>query len=164
MLSERLIKFLKKEKPYLDMQDPDFYLIYYHAHEAFLNGQLWALEIGQMTDYFDMKGYDPLISIGTFVPAYYLNHIERINLFDIPEGIEIIFDGAFSSTNLSYISIPKSVKKINSLAFANNEQLERIEYKGTRDDWKRISIQERAFSSIMAKHIECTDGNIRLPL
>ena len=47
MFSERLIKFLKKEQAYLDMQDPDFYMVYYHAHEAFLNGQLWAEDIGQ---------------------------------------------------------------------------------------------------------------------
>lgn len=103
----------------------------------------------------------PLKNTECFVPAFYLFANDRINIFDIPEGIEIILDEAFAFSTINYISIPTTVISIKNNVFANSP-LELIEYKGIISQWHQIQIGEGAFDNTKIKKIVCTDGTINL--
>ncbi|MCH5212155.1 MAG: leucine-rich repeat domain-containing protein [Oscillospiraceae bacterium] len=59
----------------------------------------------------------------------------------IPDGISVISDSMFANCEkLKEITIPASVTKIEDWAFNNCNSLTDIYFKGTEDQWKKISI------------------------
>ena len=62
---------------------------------------------------------------------------------DLPDGIRSIGNDAFvNCIYLGEISIPKSVTSIGEYAFALCEELQKVIYGGTWEEWDKISIQK----------------------
>ena len=58
----------------------------------------------------------------------------------IPDGIVEIGFGAFESVGITSISIPKSVTKIDHMAFCGCTDLTDVYYEGTEAEWATIEI------------------------
>lgn len=57
----------------------------------------------------------------------------------IPEGVTSIGDYAFSiSLTLSYVELPRSLKKIGTRAFQHCRRLDWISYAGTKEEWEAV--------------------------
>ena len=65
----------------------------------------------------------------------------RLTNITIPDSVTSIGSGAFSGcSGLTSVTIPNSVTSIGSYAFENCSGLKTVFYKGTAEQWKRISI------------------------
>ena len=62
----------------------------------------------------------------------------------IPSGVTTIGDNAFSGcTSLTNVTIPDSVTTIDSCAFEDCTSLKTVNYAGSKNDWKKIKIDNR---------------------
>lgn len=57
----------------------------------------------------------------------------------VKDGTKFIADGAFSNTAVTSVTVPESVERIGSSAFDDCPELEKIDYSGTKAQWKEIS-------------------------
>ena len=75
----------------------------------------------------------------------------------IPENL--FFSGGFK-INVTSVDIPSSVEKVNSKAFFSCENLETVNYGGTRDQWMHIT--EGSIQIIpQDTKVICKDGNLK---
>ena len=80
---------------------------------------------------------------------------------DIPNGIKELGVGAFANClNLEIVSIPKSVKRIKKNCFFNCVKLTRINYAGTKTDWRYIVRGSNWLDKAGTKTVVCSDGAI----
>ena len=80
---------------------------------------------------------------------------------DVPEGIKELGVGAFANClNLEIVSIPKSVKRIKKNCFFNCVKLTRINYAGTKSDWRYIVRGSNWLDKAGTKTVICSDGAI----
>lgn len=88
----------------------------------------WALE--------SIKLPDSIKAIG--VSAFEQSGLKSIN---IPDGVRVIEDNAFlGCTELSNVVLPASIEKIGKDVFFNCVNSDEVYYKGTRQQWKDVSI------------------------
>lgn len=82
----------------------------------------------------------------------------------IPEGVLIIEGSAFEGNdNLTYLKLPKSLKRIKQYAFADCPKLERIECDGTCEEFvKDLAINNSVFMDTSTNVIHCLDGDVAL--
>ena len=81
-------------------------------------------------------------------PLNYMDHVPvcfaydlSIESFEIPNNITYIWGNAFDGCkNLKSIHIPNSVKEIYTAAFYACNNLSDIYYKGSKEDWENIKI------------------------
>lgn len=80
---------------------------------------------------------------------------------DIPSGIKELGVGAFANClNLEIVSIPKSVKRIRKNCFFNCVKLSRINYAGTKSEWRYIVRGANWLDKAGTKTVVCSDGAI----
>ena len=80
---------------------------------------------------------------------------------DIPSGIKELGVGAFANClNLEVVSIPKSVKRIKKNCFFNCVKLTRINYAGTKSEWRYIVRGSNWLDKAGTKTVVCSDGAI----
>ena len=80
---------------------------------------------------------------------------------DIPVGIKELGVGAFANClNLEIVSIPKSVKRIKKNCFFNCVKLTRINYAGTKNEWRYIVRGSNWLDKAGTKTVVCSDGAI----
>ena len=80
---------------------------------------------------------------------------------DIPSGIKELGVGAFANClNLEVVSIPKSVKRIKKNCFFNCAKLARINYEGTKSEWRYIVRGSNWLDKAGTKTVVCSDGAI----
>ena len=72
----------------------------------------------------------------------------------IQEGVRGIGQGAFNYCAFTSVTIPKSVTKIWSNAFA----VTTVRYNGTKAEWKKINKDKDSFPAVTI--VSCTDGEI----
>lgn len=85
-----------------------------------------------------------------------LYNIEEVILTPITKAIE---STAFlECSNLNYLYLPKSIKRIGMHAFLKCPKLE-VEYEGTINDFKNIELYYTSFDETSV--IKCSDGKIR---
>lgn len=78
-------------------------------------------------------------------------------IFD--RDVKVIGESAFEGlSSLTSITIPKSVQTIEDNAFKNCQNLNRIEYKGSLDDWLNIIKSTTSFDNVNTNIVECNDG------
>ena len=93
-----------------------------------------------------------------FDPSYDNNASLETNLIEVvlPEGFEILGKGAFlNSKNMTTMTIPKSLKEIQDMIFGTwiGSKLATINYKGTQEEWRKITIGEKndAINNVITK-------------
>lgn len=79
----------------------------------------------------------------------------RLEQIKFPEGIEILSNGMFTSTSLSKVFLPSSIKSVGS-AFWLCDELE-VHYNGTMEKWNEIA-KDADLGSMKRRKIICTDG------
>ena len=80
---------------------------------------------------------------------------------DIPVGIKELGVGAFANClNLEIVSIPKTVKRIKKNCFFNCAKLARINYAGTKSEWRYIVRGSNWLDKAGTKTVVCSDGAI----
>lgn len=96
-----------------------------------------ANTIGRVSQVLLDAGVDPLENSNELFP-YFLAGLP-IELYQIPEGIEIIGKDAFVlCEDLREVIFPSTVKEIHSGAFLNDHHLEKIIFQGTSVEWQEV--------------------------
>lgn len=79
----------------------------------------------------------------------------------IPNGIKVIGQGAFANCGrLKIVSIPLSVKSIQFNAFFNCANLQRINYAGTKEQWRHVKRGSNWLTKAGTYTVVCADGAI----
>lgn len=93
------------------------------------------------------------------------NTISRLSItsLTIPEGVEIIESSINTHPNLSYLTLPSTLQKIQGTCFMMCPNLYTIYYNGTAAQWNSI-IKDNELGRGMSHNITiaCTDANITL--
>ena len=80
---------------------------------------------------------------------------------NIPDGIEKLGNGAFANClRLKVVSLPISVKEIGFNCFFNCVSLERINYAGTKAQWRKIKRGSNWLTKAKTSEVVCVDGSI----
>lgn len=101
-----------------------------------------------------------------WIPWFAFFNCKNLKSINIPENVQIISHHAFSGCeNLEEITLPEKVTKIYTCAFENCYKLNKIIYKGTMEQWKKIELDRKWFihyNWFKPLIIECSDGTIKL--
>ena len=91
--------------------------------------------------------------------AFYRNtHLEIANL---EYGVKQLGTGAFSNCiRLKIVDLPVTVQRINSNCFFNCAQLKRINYGGTKKQWRKVSRGTNWLANAGTTTVICSDGAI----
>ena len=85
----------------------------------------------------------------------------NLEIATIPEGIDELGIGAFSNClKLKVVSFPKSLKKIGPNCFFNTPKLQRINYAGSKEDWRHIPRGSNWLNKSKTTTVVCNDGAI----
>ena len=80
---------------------------------------------------------------------------------DVPSGIKELGVGAFANClNLEVVALPKSVKRIRKNCFFNCTKLSRINYAGTKSEWRYIVRGANWLDRAGTRTVICADGAI----
>lgn len=75
--------------------------------------------------------------------------------------MKVIGPSAFSHcTNLSSVTLPPSLARIDDFAFANCTELKSLTYRGPVFQWGLVKNEENAFSLSEISTVRCTDGTV----
>lgn len=95
---------------------------------------------------------------------------KKSNRYEVEDGCNIIGAGAFlGTTMLQTISLPRSINSIESNAFGYCKNLNTVEYEGSEEEWKAISIDygnealinaSITFNIPSERHIPVTDAAV----
>lgn len=86
-----------------------------------------------------------------------------LTTFISEEGLHYIDDGCFYSCEaLIHVTFPKSLKRIGHNVFNRCDNLTEIHYKGTVEEWNKISNHEFVNEGSYVSKIICIDGEINL--
>jgi len=92
--------------------------------------------------------------------AFAKTAIKEVKLSDGLLGINMY---AFSECDeLTSVTLPKSLEKIERFVFYGCEKLFEISYEGTMADWAKVNVDVEAFSNSSVTKIVCSDGVIEL--
>ena len=92
--------------------------------------------------------------------AFAKTAIKEAKLSDGLLGINMY---AFSECGeLTSVTLPKSLEKIERFVFYGCEKLFEISYEGTMADWAKVNVDVEAFSNSSVTKIVCSDGVIEL--
>lgn len=86
---------------------------------------------------------------------------QNLIVANIPLNITKLGAGAFANClNLQVVSIPNSVKEIGFNCFFNCVDLERINYAGTKAEWRKIKRGSNWLAKAKTTEVVCLDGTI----
>ena len=85
----------------------------------------------------------------------------NLEIATIPDGIDELGIGAFSNClRLKVVTLPKSIKRIGPNCFFNTPRLQRINYAGSKEDWRFIKRGSNWLNKSMTTTVVCKDGAI----
>lgn len=86
---------------------------------------------------------------------------QNLIVANIPLNITKLGAGAFANClNLQVVSIPNSVKEIGFNCFFNCVDLERINYAGTKAEWRKIKRGSNWLAKAKTTEVVCLDGTV----
>ena len=86
---------------------------------------------------------------------------QNLVVANIPLKVTKLGPGAFANClKLQVVSIPTSVKEIGFNCFFNCVELERINYGGTKDQWKRVVRGSNWLAKAKTTQVVCADGPV----
>lgn len=153
-----LMSYIKKDPTFRELLDSnDFKELYNYVSDAIVTGQLTRLLYS--------LGFDPLRDL-TFVPSHFLygQNCPPIHV-TVPDNIEYLDVYSFAKCGLTTISLPTNLRYIDRFALYDTAYLQRIEFRGTKEQWKKVrKIPDwiSDYNIMNVKKIICTDGKIKL--
>ena len=154
-----LISYIKNDLIFKELLDSNNYkeLYSYVSNSSIVTGQL--------THLLYSLGFDPLKEL-TFVPRNFLSsqHYPPIYV-TIPDNIEYLDVNSFAISDLTTISLPANLRYIDRFAFYYTPHLQSIEFRGTKEQWKKVRkipgwISGSSITNV--GKIICKDGMIKL--
>lgn len=95
-------------------------------------------DISELTTIFESAGIYPLEHMN-LVPMYYYAFSEEEAIEIHSDTVKVIYDYAFDMcSNLTTVSIPKSVNMISPDAFRGCPKLQYFQYEGTKEQFQEI--------------------------
>ncbi len=86
---------------------------------------------------------------------------QYLEIANIPMGISSLGGGAFANClKLKVVSLPNSVKEIGFNCFFNCISLERINFAGTKEEWRHIKRGSNWLAKAKTTQVVCVDGTI----
>lgn len=154
-----LMSYIKKDPTFRDLLNSnDYKKLYNYISNV-------SIVTGQLTRLLYSLGFDPLRDL-TFVPSHFLygQNCPPIHV-TVPDNIEYLDVYSFAKCDLTTISLPANLRYIDRFAFYDTPYLERIEFRGTKEQWKKVRkipdwISGASITNV--NKIMCTDGKIKL--
>ena len=85
----------------------------------------------------------------------------NLEIATIEDGVTELGIGAFSNClRLKVVTLPKSIKKIGANCFFNTPRLQRINYAGSKEEWRYITRGSNWLNKSMTTTVVCNDGAI----
>ena len=154
-----LLSYIKNNPEFRELMDSgDFKELYSYVSNS-------STVTGQLTHLLYSLGFDPLKEL-TFVPRNFLSSQHYPPTYvTIPDNIEYLDVNSFAISDLTTISLPANLRYIDKFAFYATPYLERIEFRGTKEQWKKVRkipgwISGASITNV--KKIICKDGMIKL--
>ena len=155
----QLMSYIKNDPTFRELLDSNNYkeLYSYISNSSTVTGQL--------THLLYSLGFDPLKEL-TFVPRNFLSSQHYPPTYvTIPDNIEYLDVNSFAISDLTTISLPANLRYIDKFAFYATPYLERIEFRGTKEQWKKVRKIPGWISGASITNVEkiiCKDGMIKL--
>ena len=155
----QLMSYIKNDPTFRELLDSNNYkeLYSYVSNSSIVTGQL--------THLLYSLGFDPLKEL-TFVPRNFLSSQHYPPTYvTIPDNIEYLDVNSFAISDLTTISLPANLRYIDKFAFYATPYLERIEFRGTKEQWKKVRKIPGWISGASITNVEkiiCTDGKVKL--
>lgn len=154
-----LLSYIKKNPEFRELMDSSNYKeLYDYVSDV-------AIVTGQLTHLLYSLGFDPLKDL-TFVPRNFLYRQSDTPIHvTIPDNIEYLDVYCFAKSGLTTISLPASLKYIDRYALFDTPYLETIEFRGTKEQWKKVRRIQWWISGAGITNVEkviCKDGKVKL--
>lgn len=108
--------------------------------------------------------YESSPTLPSFIPnigGHAFAENQNLVVANIPDNITKLGSSAFANClNLQVVSIPRSVTEIGFNCFFNCASLERINYGGTKEEWRRIRRGSNWLTKAKTSEVLCLDGAI----
>ena len=98
----------------------------------------------------------------TYVPFQAFYGTPRLEEVILPKTVTAILDYAFNDTAIKSITIPASVTFIGDGAFGWDDDLNAIEFEGTKEQWNAVTLGDDWNLEIHASEVKCSDGFVEL--
>ena len=86
---------------------------------------------------------------------------QNLTVANIPLGVGKLGNSAFANClNLKVVSLPADLKEIGFNCFFNCVELERINYAGTKEEWRKITRGSNWLAKAKTTEVICLDGAI----
>ena len=155
----QLMSYIKNDPTFRELLDSNNYkeLYSYISNSSTVTGQL--------THLLYSLGFDPLKEL-TFVPRNFLYGQNCSPIYvTVPDNIEYLDVYSFARCDLTTISLPANLRYIDRFAFYYTPHLQSIEFRGTKEQWKKVRKIPDWISGASIKNVEkiiCKDGKIKL--
>ena len=155
----RLMSYIKNDPMFRELLNSNNYKeLYSYISDS-------SIATGQLTHLLYSLGFDPLKEL-TFVPRNFLSsqHYPPIYV-TIPDNIEYLDVNSFAISDLTTISLPANLRYIDRFAFYDTPHLQSIEFRGTKEQWKKvrkIPSWISRYSITKVEKIICTDGKVNI--
>lgn len=151
--------YIKNEPTFRELLDSNNYkeLYNYVSNVSIVTGQLTRLLYS--------LGFDPLRAL-TFIPSHFLYGQNCPPIYvTVPDNIEYLDIYSFAKCDLTTISLPATLKYIDRYVFFDTPYLERIEFRGTKEQWKKVRKIPSWISGATLTNVNkliCKDGKVKL--
>ena len=154
-----LLSYIKKDSKFRElMNSNDYKELYNYIDDV-------SIVVGQLTRLLYSLGFDPLKEL-TFVPRNFLFGQSCTPIYvTVPDNIEYIDVYSFARCGLTTISLSTNLRYIDRFAFFDAPYLETVEFRGTKEQWKKVRkvpgwISGASITNV--KKVKCIDGKVNL--
>lgn len=154
-----LLSYIKKDSTFRDLMDSnDYETLYNYIADV-------SIVVSQLTRLLYSLGFDPLKELPFVLRNFLYGQRSTPIYITVPDNIEYIDVYSFARCGLTTISLPATLKYIDKYAFFDTPYLERIEFRGTKEQWKKLrKIPDWVSSAVITnvKKVNCIDGKVKL--